>query len=114
VPPGFLSSGLVGWSHDDLHLLRGKLLLDRGIPSILLDFVKEVSWIPLYLLGLGVIVLGLVIFEVLVAVVIGPTTTTAMIFLEKLEIVLVERPRDHPVLFHVAFVIDLYLTKASI
>jgi hypothetical protein len=37
-----------------------------------------------------------------------------MIFLEKLEIVLVERPRDHPVLFHVAFVIDLYLTKASI
>jgi hypothetical protein len=98
--------------------LRGKLLLDRSIPSILLDFVKEVSWIPLYLLCLGVVVLGLVIFEVLVAVVIKATTTTAtttaMIFLEKLEIILVERPRDHPVLFHVAFVIDLYLTKASI
>ena len=37
-----------------------------------------------------------------------------MIFLEKLEIVLVERPRDHPILFPATFVIDLYLTKASI
>jgi hypothetical protein len=43
VPPAFLSSGIGGWSHDDLHLLRGKLLLDRCVPSILFDFVEEVS-----------------------------------------------------------------------
>jgi hypothetical protein len=29
-------------SHDNLHLLRRKLLLDRCVPSILFDFVKEV------------------------------------------------------------------------
>jgi hypothetical protein len=43
VPHAFLSSGIGGWSHNDFHLLRGKLLLDRCVPSILFDFVEEVS-----------------------------------------------------------------------
>jgi hypothetical protein len=98
-------------------VLRGKLLLDRSIPPVLFDFVKEVSWLLFHLLVQGLVFLGLVIFEVLVAIVIGTTATaaaTAMIFLKKLEVILVERPRDHPVLFQIALGVDLNLSKATI
>ena len=64
-----------------------------------------------------IIILGnVVIFEVLVAFVIRTTTTaaaTAMIFFEELEVVLVERPRDHPELFQITFIVDFNLTKAA-
>jgi uncharacterized membrane protein len=84
---------------------------------LLFNFVKEVACLLCYLLGQGLIVFGFVIFVVQVPVVIGAATTTAatatMKFLEKLEVVLVERPRDHPVLFPVIFVLDLYLAVAG-
>lgn len=108
-PSIFLSSGLGRGSHDDVHLLWGKLELDRCVPSILYDFVKEVFGLLSHDLGKGFIVLTLIIFEVLVALVLGPiaATAAAMIFLEQLKVVLVDRTRDHHVSFLIAFVIDL-------